>query len=43
MNWKDMLVMLSRGWLFTVARLGGTSRRSVEHSEGKGGESAWLF
>jgi hypothetical protein len=31
--------MMSRDWLFTVARPGGTSRGSVEHSEGRGGES----
>jgi hypothetical protein len=31
--------MMSRGWLFTVTRSGGASRGSVEHSEGKGGES----
>jgi hypothetical protein len=31
--------MMSRDWLFTVARPGGASRGSVEHSEGKGGES----
>jgi hypothetical protein len=31
--------MMSRDWLFTIARPGGASRGSVEHSEGKGGES----
>jgi hypothetical protein len=31
--------MISRDWLFTVARPGGASRGSMEHSEGKGGES----
>jgi hypothetical protein len=29
--------MLSRGWLFTVARLGRASKRSVEYLEGKSG------
>jgi hypothetical protein len=31
--------MMSRDWLFTIARLDGVSRGSVKHSEGKGGES----
>jgi hypothetical protein len=32
--------MMSRGYdYFTVAKLGRVSRGSVEHSEGKGGES----
>jgi hypothetical protein len=31
---------MSRDWLFIIARPGGASRGSVEHSEGKGGESA---
>jgi hypothetical protein len=31
--------MMSRDWLFTIARPGGASRGSVEHSEGKDGES----
>jgi hypothetical protein len=31
--------MMSRDWLFIIARPGGASRGSVEHSEGKGGES----
>jgi hypothetical protein len=26
-DWKDILVMMSRCWLFTIARSGGTSRR----------------
>jgi hypothetical protein len=30
---------MSRDWLFIVARLGGVSRGSVKHSQGKGGES----
>jgi hypothetical protein len=32
--------MMSRGWLFTVARTGGVSRGSVDNSKGKGRESA---
>jgi hypothetical protein len=31
--------MMSRDWLFIIARPGGASRGSVEHSEGKGEES----
>jgi hypothetical protein len=31
--------MMSRDWLFAIARPGGTSRGLVEHSKGKGGES----
>jgi hypothetical protein len=31
--------MMSRDWLFTIARSGGASRGSVEYSKGKGGES----
>jgi hypothetical protein len=31
--------MMSRDWLFTVASRAGSVRGSVEHSEGKGGES----
>jgi hypothetical protein len=30
---------MSRDWLFTIARPGWASRGSVEHSEGKDGES----
>jgi hypothetical protein len=30
---------MSRYWLFTITRPSGASRGSVEHSEGKGGES----
>jgi hypothetical protein len=31
--------MMRRDWIFTVARLGGASRGSMEHSKGKGRES----
>jgi hypothetical protein len=31
--------MMSRGWLLTIVIPDEASKRSVEHSEGKGGES----